>query len=189
MTTIDKSSLLTPVINLATENLVLLQLESEAVINRGGVVYDKELDLMTVSPKAYEYITKRSNGFIVRPSQAMQFFADHCAKQASLGKCPSFSVIGYELAYASLFGNGMTMLELVKYAPAILASWSEKTPAEILDAANINHDGIEGEDLYTLALDELNNNPRLTYYTRINGYDNHLKTKTTKILYSEVMAK
>ena len=189
MTTIDTSSHLTPVINLATENLVLLQLESEAVVNRGGIVRNEELDLLTVNGKAYEYITKKSNGFDVRPSQAMAFFADHCAKQAHLGKCPTFSIIGYELAYASFFGNGMTMLELIKYAPAILEAWSEKTPKQILDDANINYDGIEGEDLYTLALNELNNNPRLTYYTRIDSFDNHNKTKVTKILYKEVMAK
>lgn len=187
MTTTKNSILLTPVINLATENLVLLQLESEVVVNRGGITHNEELDLLTVSGKAYEYITKKSGGFQVRPSQAMAFFADHCAKQAHLGKCPTFSIIGYELAYASLFGNGMTMLELIKYAPTILAPWSEETPEQILDNAKIKHDSIEDEDLYTLALNELNNNPRLTYYTRIDGFDNQSKTKTTKILYSQVM--
>lgn len=189
MTTTDKTMLLTPVINTATENLVLLQLESEVVIKRGGVVYDEELDLLTVNGKAYETIVKRSNGFMIRPSHAMQFFADHCVKQASKGKYPSFSVIGYELVYASLFGNGMTMLELVKYAPTLLESWSEKTPAEILDEAKIAHEGIEGENLYTLALNTLNDNPRLTYYTRIDDFDHTQKTRLTKILYKEVMAK
>ena len=184
-TNANTSNLLTPVIHLATENLVLLQLESEVVVNRGGIIRNEELDLLTIDGKAYEYITKKSNGFEVRPSQAMAFFADHCAKQARLGKCPTLSVIGYELAYASLFGNGMTMLELIKNAPTILAAWSEKTPKQILDDANINHSDFEDEDLYTLALNELNNNPHLTYYTRIDGYDNYNKTKITTILYSQ----
>lgn len=175
----------TPVINLTTGNLVMLDLPKLSIKEQDKVLFNEQIKLFVIQGADYDKIAKRVPCQVARPSQAMTFFAEYCKNMAKQGVkgYPAFSTYAYEMVYASLF-NKKTMLEMVQQAVFLLKGWAEATPKQILNDAGLNHEGLSDDAIFSKAKNTLLNNPFITYYTDTTEYDHAAQQEITTILYS-----
>lgn len=173
---------LTPVMNLGTDELVLLPLDNALVVQQANIRRCPSLDMMVIDGPSYEDLRDVLSLNKVGESVAQQFFIDRCNSSSIIG-CRVLSDKAYGIIYNELTDAGDSIKALIENMGRILMSYYEDTPLGVLESADEptedeNGDRLSESDLLNNALELIGSSDHQTHI------DHYLNGEIQVILYS-----
>lgn len=159
-----------PVLNIDTNQIVLLPVSDAFVIKQGALYYHMSCKMFAITDIAYQEVLQN----ILTPCEQLPLATQHYfiiqCKEQSDDNLPALSDEGYEMVYRLLKDSGYSTKDMLQNLQSILSSWHEVRPESLLarhgvDNTNMSNamkikasvgllqqeDGLEFENSYDVA--------------------------------------
>lgn len=153
----------TPVLNLGTNKMVLIQMDSPIVVNQACIRHSDEGEVFVITGEKYQELV--NNTYMPKADEDLtkRFIIDRFKNNTHMGLY-ILSDEAYDFIYNSLPANFKVQEVLDIYET--LYGWHEHTASEVLKRLNIEHAHLSDEEQQILA-DDLLSNSNLEFYQNL----------------------
>ena len=156
------NTVLTPVINSYDDELLFLDLSNPVLLEKGSISYDDALEMKVITN--YRDIDDELNLEDADDDDIKAYFVERCNKASGYGT-EILHDLGYEHIYGVLKEASFTFKMLIKDMAAIIMSWRQGSPEDVLYDLDIEHSDFSPEDKHSLAWNALNESDSMNFET------------------------
>ena len=153
---------MTPVLNVSRDEIVLLPTDNALVIRQAKTFLIEELGLLGIEDEDYDELASVLSLPDLTGDETKQYFVKRCRTVAGYGTA-FLSCRGYEEIFDVLEEANYNIKMMISELPAILNSWQEDTPTDMLKYLSIDHSGMNAEEVTALAIKAINDHDRMGY--------------------------
>lgn len=158
---------LTPVMNLGSDELVLIPLDNFIVTKQGNIRHDEMLNMMVIDGSSYNDLESTLSLPEITEDESKAYFIKRCNDASGYG-CAPLSDKAYGIIYNELVDAGDSLKLMLDNMGRILNSFHEDRPEDILSEVDLyeygGDDQRSGSELLGDALDSVHSNDFQTYY-------------------------